>query len=195
MAFLRSATGDEVGLVLRAQSLWLRVPALGDFSPWSQLRALSREHLEPFEPHWQGDELTRVAFRRRIRHYQREIRGDLGYAFFIFKNENNELIGGITLSNVRRGVTQAVTLGYWVGAPYAGRGVMSEAVSAVLPFVFDTLRLHRIEAACLEHNHASIRVLEKSGFRREGLARRYLKINGDWQDHILFGLLEDDRKA
>ncbi len=195
MAFLRSTTNDDVGLVLRAQTLRLRLPAFADYAAWSQLREDSKEHLAPFEPQWQGDELTRVAFRRRIRHYQREIRSDLGYAFFIFRNENNALAGGVTLSNVRRGVTQAVTLGYWVGAPHAGQGVMSEAVSAVLPFVFDTLRLHRIEAACLEHNHASIRVLEKSGFRREGLARRYLKIDGKWQDHILFALLEDDRTA
>ena len=193
MAFLRASASDDIGLVLRGQTVKLRLPALSDYAAWSSLRARSKAHLAPYEPQWQSDELTRMAFRRRIRHYQREIRGDLGYAFFIFSNDDNALTGGITLSNVRRGVTQSVTLGYWVGAPYAGQGIMSEAVSAVLPFVFDTLRLHRIEAACLEHNHASIRVLEKSGFRREGIARRYLKIDGVWQDHILFGLLEDDR--
>ena len=195
MAFLRTTSEDEVGLSLRGRMVGLRQPMLSDYAAWSALRELSRDHLAPFEPQWQSDELTKVAYRRRVRHYQREIRGDLGYAFFIFRDEDNCLAGGITLSNVRRGVTQAVTLGYWIGAPFAGNGLMSDAVSAVLPFVFDTLRLHRIEAACLEHNHASIRVLEKTGFRREGVAKKYLKINGIWQDHLLFGLLEEDRKA
>ncbi len=98
----------------------------------------------------------------------------------------------MTLNNVRRGVTQAVALGYWLGAQYTGRGLMTEAVCAAATFAFDRLRLHRIEAACLPHNAASIAVLERAGFTREGLARRYLKIDGVWQDHLLFARLVDD---
>ena len=195
MAFLRASTTNDVALVVHGQIVKLRMPTYADYEAWSRLRRLSEAHLTPFEPQWQSDELTRVAFRRRVRHYHREIRGDLGYAFFIFHNSDDALVGGLTLSNVRRGVTQAATLGYWVGAPYSGQGIMSDAVSAVLPFVFATLRLHRVEAACLEHNQASIRVLEKNGFRQEGLAKKYLKINGIWQDHVLFGLTEEDHRA
>ena len=107
----------------------------------------------------------------------------------------SRLIGGLNISNVRRGVAQAASLGYWMGAPYAGRGLMTDAVRAALHFAFSTLRLNRLEAACLPTNAASQRVLEKAGFTREGRARRYLKINGQWQDHDLFALLQDDPRG
>ena len=87
-------------------------------------------------------------------------------------------------------MTQSCTLGYWVGAKYAKQGYMTAAVRAVIPFVFDSLELHRLEAACLPSNTASIKLLEKTGFKREGLARRYLRINGVWQDHLLYALLD-----
>jgi ribosomal-protein-alanine N-acetyltransferase len=105
------------------------------------------------------------------------------------------LLGGLSISNVRRGVAQAASVGYWIGAPHVGRGHMTDAVKAVLPFAFVTLGLHRLEAACLPHNYPSARVLQKAGFKREGMARRYLKINGLWQDHDLFALLQDDARA
>jgi len=163
-----------------------------DYSAWSELRAKSQEFLTPWEPAWTSSELSKISFRRRLKYYARDLREDMGYAFFIFRNEDDALLGGMTLSNVRRGVTQACTLGYWIGAPYERQGYMSAGVAAVIPFVFDTLRLHRLEAACLPHNEASKCLLEKAGFVYEGLARRYLKINGQWQDHSLYGLVEDD---
>jgi ribosomal-protein-alanine N-acetyltransferase len=192
MAFLRSVSAPEVGPVVYGDGIHLRTPQGQDYGAWAELRAQSREFLTPWEPTWSSTELTKVSFRRRLRHYARDLREDLGYAFFLFRDSDEALLGGLTLSNVRRGVTQACTLGYWVGAPYAGQGYMTAAVSAVVPFVFDTLRLHRLEAACLPHNEASRRLLERTGFRREGLARRYLKINGIWQDHLLYALVEDD---
>ncbi len=193
MAFLRSV-GQETGPVLESRRLVLRTPISGDYVPWAELRALSRDRLVPWEPAWSRDELTRSAFRRRLRHYQRDLRDETGYAFFIFRREDQRLVGGLSLSNVRRGVTLAVTLGYWMGLPFHNRGYMSEAVDTVLPFVFGTLWLHRIEAACLPSNQSSIRVLEKCGFEREGLARRYLRINGVWQDHYLYAALAEDMR-
>ncbi|MFO1172654.1 MAG: GNAT family protein [Hyphomicrobiaceae bacterium] len=191
MAFLRSV-GQETGPVLESRRLVLRTPISGDYVPWAELRALSRDRLVPWEPAWSRDELTRSAFRRRLRHYQRDLRDETGYAFFVFRREDQRLVGGLSLSNIRRGVTLAVTLGYWMGLPFHNRGYMSEAVDTVLPFVFGTLWLHRIEAACLPSNQSSIRVLEKCGFEREGLARRYLRINGVWQDHYLYAALAED---
>ena len=141
---------------------------------------------------WASDELSRASFRRRVRHYLRDLREDVGYALFIFAATTGDLVGGLTLCNVRRGVTQSCTLGYWVGARYAKQGYMTAAVRAVIPFVFDQLELHRLEAACLPTNAASIKLLEKTGFKREGLARRYLRINGVWQDHLLYALLDTD---
>ena len=135
----------------------------------------------------------RAAFRRRIRRYAEDLRTDQSYAFFVFRKEDNRLVGGLTLANVRRGVAQAGSLGYWIGAPYVRRGYMAAAVRALIPVAFDLLRLHRLEAACIPVNQASIRLLTKCGFRQEGLARKYLKINGRWEDHLLFGRLADDR--
>jgi len=192
MAFLRAGLLTEGDPQLRGPRLSLRVPTMADYVVWAELRAASRTHLAPWEPTWTPDELSRGAFRRRIRVHQRDQRDETGIAFFLFNRHNNALVGGLTLSNIRRGVTQAGALGYWVGAPFAGQGLMSEAVAVLVPYAFDTLGLHRLEAACLPDNTASMRVLEKNGFAREGLARKYLKINGAWQDHVLFALVEDD---
>jgi [ribosomal protein S5]-alanine N-acetyltransferase len=195
MAFLRSGIGSEGLPLLRAQRLYLRAPQMSDYGPWAELRAVSRDHLVPWEPQWSRDELTRQAFRRRIRHYQRELKEDLGYAFFIFRYDDDALLGGVTMSNVRRGVTQSAAIGYWLGRPHAGSGYMTEALRSIVGFGFDEVGLHRLEAACLPHNRTSIRVLERNGFQREGLARRYLKIDGVWQDHVLFALVSDDPRG
>jgi len=192
MAFLRATNPVDAGPVVHARRAVLRIPASSDYAAWAELRARSRTFLTPWEPAWTRDELSRSAFRRRIRHYNQELRDESGFAFFMFERTAGQLVGGVSLSNIRRGVTESCVLGYWVGEPYAGQGYMSEAVSSVLPFVFETLRLHRLEAACLPGNTASIKVLEKNRFCHEGLAKKYLKINGVWQDHILFALLRDD---
>jgi len=178
--------------VLQGDGIFLRYPQMSDFASWAMLRGESREFLSPWEPIWAADELSRSAFRRRIRRYQREIRNDLAYPFFVFRKPDNLLMGGCTLSNVRRGVTQSAAIGYWIGARYSRHGHMYAALTAVLPFVFQVLALHRLEAACIPENEASRALLVKVGFREEGRARRYLQINGEWRDHILFALLEDD---
>ncbi len=195
MAFLRAGIGFEAGPVVRAEGLMLRPPVMSDYPAWAGLRAQSRDHLSPWEPVWARDELTRSAYRRRLRFYSREARDDVGHAFFIFSDETGELVGGLTLSNLRRGVTQAASLGYWMGQPFAGRGLMTRAVKGIIPFAVRGLRLHRLEAACMPSNTASIRVLEGSGFTREGFARDYLKIAGRWEDHLLFGYVASDDPA
>ena len=156
------------------------------------MREQSRNFLTPWEPTWPADDLTRASFRRRIRRYAEDQRNDLAYAFLIFRSSDNALVGGLTLANIRRGVAQAGSIGYWVGAPFARQGYMTAAVRALVPFSFRSLRLHRLEAACLPANAASIGLLEKTGFKREGYARGYLCINGLWQDHLLYARLRDD---
>lgn len=191
MVFLRSV-GADFGPVVLGDGMRLRTPQMSDYAAWAQLRARSRAFLTPWEPAWPGDDLTRVSFKRRIRRYVQEVREDLAYPFFAFDDTSSALVGGVTLGNVRRGVTQSCAMGYWVGEPHARQGHMTRAVSAVLDFAFGRLRLHRVEAACLPTNRASIRLLEKSGFAQEGYARRYLCINGIWQDHLLYAMLHDD---
>ncbi len=192
MAFLRAGLAQEVPLVVRGNGLTLRPPVMSDYTQWAEIRARSREHLVRWEPEWPRDELTRSAFRRRLRHYAREAREDLGYAFLIFEGPGETIVGGVTLTNVRRGVTQAAAIGYWLGVDKTGRGLMTRAIKALIPFTFEELRLHRIEAACMPDNRASICVLERCGFRHEGLARNYLKINGAWRDHLLYALIQED---
>lgn len=176
----------------QGDGLALRTPTPEDYPAWSSLREASRAFLTPWEPIWPSDDLTRAGFRRRLRRYRYEISNDLAYPFLVFRASDDVLLGGITLANVRRGIVQAGTLGYWIGAPFAGQGYMTRALRVLLPDLFRDLRLHRIEAACLPSNVASIRLLERAGFQREGLAREYLCINGSWQDHLLFGRLERD---
>lgn len=194
MAFLRSVPLAESGPVIRGDRVWLRAPQMNDYVEWAHLRGISREFLQPWEPEWAVDELTRASFRRRIRHYQRDMKDGAGYAFFLFRIGDNKLLGGATLSNVRRGVSQSISIGYWTGAPYSRQGYMTAAVRSLIPFVFDTLGFHRLEAACLPGNAPSRRLLESCGFKYEGLARKYLKINGLWQDHLLYAVIEDDSR-
>ncbi len=192
MALLRTITRPDSEPVVEGDGVHLRHPVMSDYEAWSDLRERSRAFLVPWEPTWPLDDLTRSAFRRRLRRYAKDLRDDQAYPFFVFRNKDNVLVGGCTLSNVRRGVTQACSLGYWIGEPYQRQGLMSAAVCALAPYVFDVLRLHRIEAACLPNNEASKRLLLKAGFHEEGYARQYLRINGVWRDHVLFARIKGD---
>jgi len=192
MAFFRTATFAEALPAIEGEGVTLRQPQMSDHPEWAALREKSRAFLEPWEPVWPADDLTRGAFRRRLKRYAEDQRSDQAYSFFIFRSADEVLVGGITLSNVRRGVAQAGSIGYWMGESYARQGLMSVALRALIVFSFSGLRLHRLEAACITTNVASIRLLEKSGFQREGYARQYLCINGTWQDHLLYARLKDD---
>ncbi|HEY0526848.1 MAG TPA: GNAT family protein [Stellaceae bacterium] len=177
---------------LGGDRLYLRSPERGDWQDWAQVRSESRGFLVPWEPTWPPDALSRAAFRRRVGRYAADWRTDQGYTFFIFRQSDGRLVGGIGLSNIRRGVAETGSLGYWIGERYARQGYMTEALRLTVDFAFDRLRLHRVEAACLPSNAASRGLLLKTGFREEGYARKYLCINGIWQDHVLFGLLREE---
>lgn len=183
---------ETTGPVLEGAGVVLRPPRPSDHIEWATLRAQSHDYLQPWEPRWPEDDLSRAAFKRRLQLYAREMENGTAWPFFIFAGEDQTLVGAATLSNVRRGVAETGTLGYWIGQPFAGRGHATAGVRAMLAYAFGPLRLHRVEAACLPSNAASRRVLEKSGFRKEGEARAYLKINGEWADHWLFGVVADD---
>ena len=168
------------------------MPHRGHYRQWASVREASRDHLEPYEPQWSWDELSRAAYRRRLRRYDHEWRERIGYAYLILRSSDGAMVGGVTLSNVRRGVTQTASVGYWIGRPFVRNGYASEALSEIVRFSFEDLKLHRLEAACMPRNLASIGVLERAAFCREGIARRYLKINGKWEDHVLYARLAED---
>jgi [ribosomal protein S5]-alanine N-acetyltransferase len=192
MALFRITRAVDPAPLLRGEGLYLRPAQSDDYPAWSSLREASREFLIPWEPTWPADDLTRGAFRRRLRRQAEEIARDESFAFLIFAENTNVLLGGITIGGIRRGVAQTASLGYWMGAAHAGKGHMTRAVGVAAAFGFSTLRLHRLEAACIPSNIASATLLERNGFQREGFARAYLCINGTWRDHYLFGLLEND---
>lgn len=180
--------GSEGGLKVEGEGVLLRPPRVADYAEWRELRAASRSFLQPWEPTWPPDDLTRAAFRRRLAAYARDRETGQAYSFFVFQQADGALSGGITLSNIRRGVAQMGTVGYWCGQPFARRGLTLAAARALQGFAFRTLGLHRLEAACLPQNAPSRRLLLKAGFEEEGFAKAYLKINGVWRDHVLFGM-------
>jgi ribosomal-protein-alanine N-acetyltransferase len=179
----------EAGLRLDFERIYLRAPRAADYAEWRELRAGSKSFLQPWEPTWPADDLTRAAFRRRLTAYSRDRDLGVAFPFFVFRAEDDALTGGITLSNVRRGVAQMGSIGYWCGRPYTRQGHTLSAVRAICDFAFRNLGLHRLEAACIPENAPSRRLLGRAGFTEEGHAKAYLKINGAWRDHVLFGLV------
>jgi ribosomal-protein-alanine N-acetyltransferase len=179
---------------LKGERVTLRMPVASDYGEWAKLRGESRAFLEPWEPRWAHDELEKPAWRYRLRRYREDFARGTAIAFFIVDTKSGKLLGGVTLGNIRHGVARSGHIGYWIGEKYAGQGYMADALELLARHAFDTMRLHRIEAACIPGNTRSVRVLEKAGFTREGLLRSYLKINGGWQDHYLYALIEGDRR-
>ena len=179
---------------IRVGELVLRLPEAGDYSAWLRLREESADFLRPWEPRWPTDDLSRTGFRRRLTRYQRDAAERSGYTYFLFGNHGAELLGGLSLSNIRMGASCSCSLGYWMGERHAGQGLMRRAVAMILPEAFSAMGMERIEAGCIPTNTRSIRLLEAVGFKQEGVMRDYLEIDGRRQDHVLFSMLRRDFK-
>ena len=182
-------------LKLETARLSLRPPVHSDFNDWAALRRASKNYLTPWEPIWAKDHLSRKSFTNRVYWAQRSVASGTAIPLFLFRREDNVLVGAITLDNIRRGPAQAGTLGYWTGESFARQGYMREAIGAMLHHAFTRLDLSRIEAACLPENRASRGLLESSGFKYEGVAQSYLQINGRWRTHVLYASLRSDRRG
>jgi len=180
---------------IETERMTLRTPVHSDYVPWSQLRRESADFLTPWEPSWASDHLTRKAFSNRVYWASRSVAAGTAMPLFLIRRSDNTLIGAITLDNIRRGPAQAGTLGYWIGQPYARQGYMREAIEAVVHHAFHRLDLSRVEAACLPENVASRGVLERCGFKYEGVAQSYLQIDGRWRTHVLYAALRPDRRG
>lgn len=182
-------------LKIETERLTLRPPNHSDFREWSALRRASEAFLVPWEPGWAPDHLTRKSFTNRVYWAQRSVSGGSAVPLFLFRRSDQVLVGAITLDNIRRGPAQAGTLGYWTGQTFARQGYMREAIGAMVHHAFTRLDLSRIEAACLPENKASRGLLEKTGFKYEGVAQSYLQINGRWRTHVLYAQLRGDRRG
>lgn len=180
---------------IETERLTLRPPAHGDFRAWAAIREQSADFLIPWEPARAPDHLSRKAFTNRVYWAQRSIASGSAIPLFLFRREDEALLGAITLDNIARGPAQSATIGYWIGEPYARQGYMTEAIGGIVHYGFHTLDLSRIQAACLAENSASRGLLEKCGFKYEGVAQAYLQINGRWRNHVLYAILREDRRG
>mgnify|MGYP003664057070 FL=1 len=180
---------------LETARMTLRPPVHGDYTAWSALRHDSQEFLDPWEPTWAMDHLSRKAFTNRVYWAQRSITSGTAVPLFLIRRSDDALLGAITLDNIRRGPAQAGTTGYWIGQAYARHGYMKEAIEAVVHYAFRTLDISRIEAGCLPENTPSRRLLEQCGYKYEGVAQSYLQINGRWRNHVLYANLRSDRRG
>ncbi|MCI4644257.1 MAG: GNAT family N-acetyltransferase [Hyphomonadaceae bacterium] len=178
---------------LLTERLRIRVPERADHAAWATGRLESRAHLEPWEPRWPADALSKEDWTRRLRAWRTGWREDRAYVFLIFLREGGDLLGGVSITNVRRGPAQMGSLGYWLLQSAVGQGYMTEAVNCACRWCFSALGLARLEAGTLPGNLRSQNVLERCGFRKEGRARAYLEIHGRRQDHILYARLKEDR--
>lgn len=180
---------------IETERLTLRLPQHTDWRQWADLRAASSDFLIPWEPVWSPDHLSRRAFTNRVYWAQRAFQQGTALAAVMIRRADNQLVGAITLDHIRRGPAQAGTLGYWIGQSHARQGFMREAILAMVHNAFTKLDLSRIEAACLPENAPSRGVLEKCGFKYEGVAQSYLQINGRWRNHVLYASLRGDRRG
>ena len=176
---------------LRGPRVLLRPYRLEDFAAWREVRLANVDWLERWEPLGPaGDRYSYEEFARSVSYADGQARGDRGYRFAVW--EDDGLRGQVTLNEISRGALQSAYVGYWVDGRHAGRGIIPEAVRVVLGFAFGPLRLHRVQASIIPRNTASIRVAEKLGMRLEGLALRYIQINGVWEDHYFFALTAEE---
>ncbi|WP_172328091.1 GNAT family N-acetyltransferase [Mangrovicoccus sp. HB161399] len=180
---------------LLSERLLLRPPQHSDFNAWTALRRESQAFLVPWEPTWAPDHLTRKAFTSRVYWAQRVIANGTGVPLFLIRQEDEELLGAITLDNIRRGPAQDGTIGYWIGERHARQGYMREAIQSLVHHSFQVMDLSRLQAACLPENAASRGLLESCGFKYEGVAQSYLQINGRWRNHVLYANLRSDRRG
>ncbi|MCU0311342.1 MAG: GNAT family N-acetyltransferase [Acidimicrobiales bacterium] len=172
----------------------LRPLVVADFPSWREVRRRNDEWLTRWEPTrvpGQPDVIEdREAFAVRCSARQRERQLGAGYGFGIFVD--GVFSGEINLSSVQRGPFQSAYVGYWIDERQAGHGYTPEALVAMARFAFEELGLHRIQIAIIPRNTASRRVVEKLGIREEGIAERYLEINGTWEDHVRYGLTVEE---
>ena len=182
-------------VAIETERLTLRLPAAPDHQQWVELRIISAEYLTPWEPVWAQDHFSKRAFSNRVYWAKKTFDTERGVPLFMIRRDDNALVGAITLDNIRRGPAQTGTLGYWTGQEFARQGYMSEAIRGLVHYAFAELDLSRIEAACLPTNAPSRGVLEKSGFKYEGVAQAYLQINGRWCNHVLYSSLRGDRRG
>lgn len=177
---------------MMSSEIYLKPLDLADAPAMLELKMRNRSFFQPFEPIRNEGHYTLEEQEHEIMNGIASSKQDQAYIFGVYLTQSNHLIGRIAITSVSRGVFLNAYLGYFIDQAYNGRGYATAAVTLVVRKAFEELNLHRIQAGVMPRNERSIRVLEKAGFRREGLAQRYLKINDQWEDHLLFAITAED---
>ncbi len=188
----RVTLSTEIAATGPSGTLLLRHPRWSDYDAWATIRRRDADYLRPWEPEWTEAHLSRGSFRLRLNRFRKMLQSDRAYPFHIFRADTDTLIGACNLTHIERSAAMSAKIGYWIAKDQQGRGHARAAVRAVSRFAFDTLGLHRVEAAVQADNLASIRVLEATGFQFEGQARGFLRIDGQWADHAIYARLSSD---
>ena len=173
----------------------IRLPNMRDYVSWVNLRKQSELFLNQWEPEKPFDFYKKDSFQTRVNWAWKNYKLKNVLHVFIFSREKKIIMGGVTLDNIRKGPFQSASLGYWMGEEFANNGFMTEGLKAIIRYANQTLSISRLEAATLPHNAASRRLLEKCGFKYEGVGQSYLQINGRWENHILYSHISDTRRG
>jgi [ribosomal protein S5]-alanine N-acetyltransferase len=175
-----------------APDVLLRLPEPRDAESFLGLVTRNRDHFRPYEPRRPASYFTLAGQREQIAAAQRQAELGERFEFGVWERNGGGLVGRLSLGGISRGALQSAYLGYGIDVGHGGRGYATQAVRLAVRVAFDDLRLHRVQAAVVPENKASARVLAKVGFHEEGLARRYLFLDGQWKDHRMFALTEDE---
>jgi len=180
--------------VLTAGPVTLRPPKRSDAGPWSRSRIANAAWLAPWEPTssqgWQ-ERNSAAEFRRTMSRMRSAARVGSMLPFMIVYGD--QLVGQMSASNIIRGALRSCSIGYWVDYRVAGRGIAPTSLALIIDHCLTEVRLHRVEVNIRPENHASLRVVEKLGLRREGYHERFLDIDGAWRDHLSFAITADER--
>lgn len=194
---LRHPSRTSAPVRLHGRRITMRPLAAGDFRAWSEVRTHNEEWLTAWEPRRNPSlpdpTVERSAFSARCAQRDRDRTVGIAYQFGLFIGD--QIAGEVNLNNVIRGAMQSGTIGYWIDQRHAGHGYVAEGVLALIRYAFETLGLHRVEICIVPRNTKSRRVMEKLAIRDEGTAQRYLEINGEWEDHIRFGMTVEEWRA
>lgn len=194
MTAMHPGKSSNLGLRLYGRRIVLRPLVAQDFAAWSEVRTRNGDWLTRWEPmrlpHQPDAEQNREVFAARSAARERERHAGTQYSFGIFVD--GAFAGEINLNNVIRGAMQSATIGYWIDRARAGNSYMSEAVVVLADFAFEELSLHRLEICIIPRNTNSRRVMEKLHIREEGVAKRFLEINGNWEDHVRYGITVEE---
>ena len=177
---------------IESSRIIIRHPKRRDWRAWVNLRKESHKFLQKWEPYWDIKQCNKSGYMRQLKTQRTKAAYDQAYSFLCFKKDSKVLLGGLNISNIQRGVIQTCNIGYWLGEKNIGNGYMEESIKAIIPYIYEQLKIHRIQAFTLENNIASRKLIEKVNFKKEGVLREAMKINNEWRDHVIYSLLLDD---